>query len=210
MDTQTKASIRKSLKEYSELIETIAKIEFKKLSSAYLIDFSELVNIGTQVVHHLCSTSDISQYNNSYISTAIKWAIRNEVRRRYKWYSQKTKKESAQLTGADVNDLREAVYKTILSIEEMAEAENPTQIKDETKTPEEIIVFNEMSAAIKEAMKKLPQREHDLIEAKFFKDKKLRELSDDFNISPSRISRIIQSGLNKIRKELEKNNLTND
>lgn len=209
MDISTKAAIRKSLKEYNELIETIAKIEIKKLSSSYLIDYSELVNIGTQVVHHLCSTSDISNYNNSYISTAIKWAIRNEVRRRYKWYSQKIKKETpAMISKEDISDLREAVYKTILSIDEMAEAENPTQIKDNTQTPEELIVFNEMSGAIKEAMKKLPQRERDLIEAKFFKDKKLRELSDDFNISPSRISRIIQSGLNKIRKELEKNELS--
>lgn len=209
LDISTKAAIRKSLKEYNELIETIAKIEIKKLSSSYLIDYSELVNIGTQVVHHLCSTSDISNYNNSYISTAIKWAIRNEVRRRYKWYSQKIKKETpAMISKEDISDLREAVYKTILSIDEMAEAENPTQIKDNTQTPEELIVFNEMSGAIKEAMKKLPQRERDLIEAKFFKDKKLRELSDDFNISPSRISRIIQSGLNKIRKELEKNELS--
>lgn len=197
--------------EYNELIETIAKIEFKKLSSSYLIDFSELVNIGTQVVHHFCSTSDISKYNNSYISTAIKWAIRNEVRRRYKWYSQKTKTETTNLTEEESkeasNDIREAVYRTILSIDEMAEAENPSQIKDTSRTPDEVVAFNEISAAIKEAMKKLPQREQDLIEAKFFHDKKLRELSEDFDISPSRISRIIQSGLNKIRKELEKTNL---
>ena len=79
-------------------------------------------------------------------------------------------------------------------------------IKD-IKIGDEVVAFNEMSAAIKQAMKKLPQREQDLIEAKFFHDKKLRELSDDFDISPSRISRIIQSGLNKIRKELEKENL---
>ncbi len=213
MDISTRAAIRKSLLEYNELIETIAKIEFKKLSSSYLIDFSELVNIGTQVVHHLCSTSDITNYNNSYISTAIKWAIRNEVRRRYKWYSQKTLKETSVQVEHDEeeaihDDIREAVYKTILSIDEMAEAENPTQIKDTAKTPAELADFHEMSAAIKEAMKKLPQRERDLIEAKFFQDKKLRELSEDFNISPSRISRIIQAGLNKIRKELEKNNLT--
>ena len=209
MDISTRAAIRKSLLEYNELIETIAKIEFKKLSSSYLIDFSELINIGTQVVHHLCSTSDITNYNNSYISTAIKWAIRNEVRRRYKWYSQKTKQETITTDDdpAIHEDIREAVYKTILSIDEMAEAENPTQIKDTAKTPAELADFHEMSTAIKEAMKKLPQRERDLIEAKFFQDKKLRELSDDFNISPSRISRIIQSGLNKIRKELEKNNL---
>ena len=209
LDISTKAAIRKSLLEYNELIETIAKIEFKKLSSSYLIDFSELVNIGTQVVHHLCSTSDITNYNNSYISTAIKWAIRNEVRRRYKWYSQKTKKEGVSNSDAQTanEDIREAVYKTILSIDEMAEAENPTQIKDDAQTPDELAAFQEMSHAIKEAMKLLPQRERDLIEAKFFQDKKLRELSDDFNISPSRISRIIQSGLNKIRKELEKNNM---
>lgn len=206
MNTSTKASIRKSLKEFNELIETIAKIEFKKLSSNYLIDFSELVNIGTQVVHHLCATSNIEKFNNSYISTAIKWAIRNEVRRRYKWYSQKTQRET--LTNEDAGDLREAVYKTILSIDEMADADNPTQIKDSARTPDEMVSFKEMSGAIKEAMKKLPQREHDLIEAKFFKDRKLRELSEDFNISPSRISRIIQSGLNKIKKELEKNEMS--
>lgn len=210
MDISTRAAIRKSLLEYNELIETIAKIEFKKLSSSYLIDFSELVNIGTQVVHHLCSTSDMTHYNNSYVSTAIKWAIRNEVRRRYKWYSQRTKQENPAASDDDRTiheDIREAVYKTILSIDEMAEAENPTQIRDTAKTPAELADFHEMSEAIKEAMKKIPQRERELIEAKFFQDKKLRELSEDFNISPSRISRIIQAGLNKIRKELEKNHL---
>ena len=206
MNSNTKKSIQASLREFNDLIETIAKIEFKKLSSSYLIDYSEFVNIGTQVVHKLCSSSNIENYNKSYISTAIKWAIRNEVRRRYKWYSLKTKKLEKP-TVADHDDIREAVYKTILSIDEMSDAENPTQIKDSCKTPEENILFQELSNGIKEAIKKLPQREKDLIEAKFFQDKKLRELSEDFNISPSRISRIIQSGLVKIRKELEANHI---
>lgn len=205
-NSATRASIRNSLREYNDLIETIAKIEFKKLSSSYLIDFSELINIGTQVIHHLCTNSNIENFNKSYISTAIKWAIRNEVRRRYKWYSLKTKK-TAVPDESDKGEIRDAIYKTILSIEEMADAENPTQIKDDSRSPEENIVFNELSSGLKEAIKKLPQRERDLIEAKFYKDKKLRELSEDFNISPSRISRIIQAGLNKIRKDLEKNNL---
>lgn len=206
MNSNTKKSIQASLREFNDLIETIAKIEFKKLSSSYLIDYSEFVNIGTQVVHKLCSSSNIENYNKSYISTAIKWAIRNEVRRRYKWYSLKTKKLETP-TEADQDDIREAVYKTILSIDEMADSENPTQIKDTCKTPEENILFQELSNGIKEAIKKLPQREKDLIEAKFFQEKKLRELSEDFNISPSRISRIIQSGLMKIRKELEANHI---
>jgi RNA polymerase sigma factor (sigma-70 family) len=51
-------------------------------------------------------------------------------------------------------------------------------------------------------MKKLSQREQDLIEAKYFYDKKLKDISAEFNISQSRISRIIQNGLEKIKKDL--------
>ena len=53
-------------------------------------------------------------------------------------------------------------------------------------------------------MKKLSQREKELIEQKFFKDKKLREIADEYNISQSRISRIIQSGLDKIKRDLKR------
>ena len=51
-------------------------------------------------------------------------------------------------------------------------------------------------------MKILPPREKEFIEAKFFDEKKLREMAEEYNLSPSRISRIIQSGLNKIKIEL--------
>ena len=101
-------------------------------------------------------------------------------------------------------DLREEVYKTILSIDEMQDAEVPTQIKAEDKTPEESIELTELKAEIIESMKKLPQRERELIEYKFFKDKKLREISEEFDISQSRISRIIQTGLDKIKRDLKR------
>ena len=199
-----KILINKKIKEYFELIEIIAKVEFKKMSNTHLVEYSELLNIGTQTVHNLITTDDISKYNTSYISTAIKWAIRNEVRRRYKWYSLKTKKE-AMLNEQQKNELRETVYKTILSIDEMADnPDNPTQVKDTRQTPEQSSEFHELSDAIRESIKKLPPRERELIECKFFQDKKLRELTDEFNISQSRISRIIQSGLNKVRKDLER------
>lgn len=188
-----------NLKEYKELIETIAKVEYQKLAAGHLIEYLELVNIGTQTLYVLFKSSDPSQYNNSYLSTAIKWSIRNEVRRRYKWYSLKNKRAAG-----DPEDLREAVYKTILSIDEMAEGESPSQIRDDGKNPEESLEFVELRIEIVEAIKKLPQRERDLVESKFFKDKKLREISAEFNISPSRVSRIIQSALDRIKKELGK------
>ena len=86
----------------------------------------------------------------------------------------------------------------------MQEAEVPTQIKAEDRTPEESIEFAELKEHILESMKKLPARERELIEYKFFKEKKLREISEEFDISQSRISRIIQTGLDKIKKDLKK------
>ncbi len=206
MSVDNKNTCKFNIKDYQELIDTLAKVEYKKLSSKHLIDFSELVNIGTQVIHKLCSNAEPDKYNKSYLSTAIKWAIRNEVRRRYKWYVLKNKDE-AVISEESQYSIREAVYKTILSVDEMAEGENPTQVKDIKRNPEEKIIFVELSDSIKNAIKNLPPRERELIECKFFKDKKLREISEEFNLSPSRISRIIQSGLNKIRKELVKQNL---
>lgn len=191
-----------NLKAHKELIETIAKVEYQKLSSVHLIEYLELVNIGTQTLYNIFKNAKPENFNNSYLSTAIKWAIRNEVRRRYRWYSLRNKQYAEEH-----EDLREAVYKTILSIDEMADSETHAQIKDEGKSPEESMEFIELKAGVVQAIKKLPQRERDLIESKFFKEKKLREISIEFNISPSRVSRIIQSGLNKIKKELGKQNI---
>ncbi len=207
MTAENKTNSKFNIKDYQELIDTLAKVEYKKLSSKHLIDFSELVNIGTQVVHKLCANTPPDTYNKSYISTAIKWAIRNEVRRRFKWYVLKNQQQEVGMDDDNQSNIREAVYKTILSVDEMAEGDNPTQIRDFKLNPEEKIIFSELSDSIKAAIKNLPPRERELIECKFFNDKKLREISEEFNLSPSRISRIIQSGLNKIRKELVKQNL---
>jgi RNA polymerase sigma factor (sigma-70 family) len=193
-------SQRINLRDYKNLIETIAKVEYQKFSTSHLIDLPELINIGNHTLYILFKKNSPDKYNSTYLSTAIKWAIRNEVRRRYKWYSLKNRRE----TEKNQEELRCEVYKTILSIEDMQEAEVPTQIKSEDKTPEENIEFSELKKEILASIKKLSPRERELIEEKFFKDKKLRELSEECNISQSRISRIIQSGLDKVKKDLKK------
>ena len=204
---ETKTDVRKfNIADYKEFIETLAKVEYKKMSAQHLADYDELVNIATQVIHKLCSSAPPDKYNKSYLSTAVKWAVRNEVRRRYKWYVLKNKQPNL-MENQDPANVRAAVYKTILSVDELAEGENPTQIRDTHETPEEQAVFGEMSRAIKEAMKILPPREKEFIEAKFYDEKKLREMAEEYNLSPSRISRIIQSGLNKIKKELVRRKL---
>lgn len=209
MDTIQVTKKRKfNIKDYMGIIETISKVEYKGIASNYLIEYNELVNLGIQVVHHLNKINDIEKLNNSYITTAIKWAIRNEVRRRWRWYTSKCqKKERTILFNREDEDtselvLREAIYRTILSIDETQEGENPSTLKDQHRNPEESVVFHEMANAIRESLNVLTQRERELIENRFFNEKKLKDLSHEFKISPSRISRIIQTGLNKMKEEL--------
>ncbi len=192
------------LREYKNLIETIAKVEYQKFSSSHLIELPELINIGNHTLYILFKNANPDSFNSSYLSTAIKWAIRNEVRRRYRWYTLKSKKQKQEAEDMANEDMRVEVYKTILSIDELQDAEVPTQIRSEDDTPDEHIELTELKSEILESMKKLPARERDLIEAKFFKEKKLREIAEEYNISQSRISRIIKTGLDKIKKDLKK------
>ena len=190
---------RANLSQYKELVETISRVEFKKFSNLGLIELPEVISLANYTVYYLITnTKNKELYNTAYLTKAIKWAIRNEMRRRYKWYVMKNQESSEQ------EKIKDAVYKTILSIDEMADAENPTIIKDNHRTPEEKAEIVELKYRICEAMKKLSQREQDLIEAKYFYDKKLKDISVEFNISQSRISRIIQNALEKIKKELLK------
>lgn len=196
---------RANLSQYKELVETISKVEFKKFSNLGLIELSEVISLANYTVYYLITnTKNKELYNTAYLTKAIKWAIRNEMRRRYKWYVMKNQESSEH------EKIKDAVYKTILSIDEMADAENPTIIKDNHRTPEEKAEIVELKARICEVMKKLSQREQDLIEAKYFYDKKLKDISAEFNISQSRISRIIQNALDKVKKELLKQESLNN
>ena len=191
------------LRQYLGLINKIAKVEYKSMAAQHLIEFDELINIGIQTIDVLFLNQDKNEeYNESYLTTAIKWAIRNELRRRYRWHGVKTYNQDIE---PDRNELREAIYKTILSTDEMLDAEKPFEVKDVRKTPEESCEFNQMASLLRRAIAELPKRERELIEAKFFKEKKLMELSDEFSISASRISRIIKSGLDKVRDYLIEN-----
>jgi ABC-type dipeptide/oligopeptide/nickel transport system ATPase subunit len=76
----------RDIKDYMELVETVARVEHSRLPN-HLIDASEIVNIGALTLHLLFEKYPERDFNVTYLSTAIKWAVRNELRYRYKWYS---------------------------------------------------------------------------------------------------------------------------
>ena len=137
------------LRSYLDLINKIAKVEYRSISSQHLIEFDELVNIGIQTVDILCSDKNKDLYNESYLSTAIKWAIRNELRRRYRWHGVKQNSKDQECQS---NEIREAIYKTILSTDEMFDSDKPFEIKDLRRNPDDSWDFVQIYFAIKKAI----------------------------------------------------------
>ena len=181
------------ISQYRELIETISKIEYKKFSSIGLIEFNEIINVGNYTVYYLLKNSKPgTNFNNAYLSNAIKWAVRNEVRRRYKWYLLRNQETSGPS------------YTPIVSIDDVTENESPVVLKDTSATPEIHAQMAEIKRQLEIAINELPEKEREIIKAKFFYNKKLKDISAEFNLSQSRISRIIQYALEKIKKELIK------
>ncbi len=206
------------IKEYIEIVEKVAKVEHRRIPS-HMVDYEELVSIGIIAVQALIKNKtpeQLEKYNSSYIGTAVRWAIRNELRNRYKWYSLKHTKdasEDAENSSADGDidispgKVREAVYETILSIDSIAAASSDNDspfdfIKDPHALPDEKAEIGELGKAIREAIATLPQKDRLVVEYRFYRNMQVKEIAQQVGLSSSRITRIVQSALNHVREYL--------
>ena len=216
------------IKQYIGIVQKIARVEHRRIPN-HMIEYEELVSIGIIAVQTLIkdkTEEQLANYNEAYIGTAVKWAIRNELRHRYKWYTLKHKKEDGADDSyvSDVNDseqqsddmgfsispnkVREAVYETILSIDGLAAAATDNAspfdfIKDPSAMPDEKAEIVEMSKLIKQAIAKLPQKERTVVEYRFYRNMQAKDIATMVGLSPSRITRIVQYSLNQIREYLK-------
>ncbi len=209
------------IKDYIDIVEKVAKIEHKRIPS-HMVDYDELVSIGIIAIQVLIkdkTDEQIARYNNAYIATAVRWAIRNELRNRYKWYSLKhtnVDSKDNNISEEDENDnaitpgkVREAIYETILSIDSLAAAASDNDspfdfIKDTSALPDEKAEISELGKTIREAISKLPQKERTIIEYRFYRNMQVKEIAEQIGLSSSRITRIIQASLNTVREYLNK------
>ncbi len=216
------------IKQYLGVVQKIARIEHKRIPN-HMIEYEELVSIGVIAVQTLIkgkTEEQLAHYNEAYIGTAVKWAIRNELRHRYKWYTLKHKNDengdyvsdAIENSEADSDEdmgfsisptkVREAVYETILSIDGLAAAATDNAspfdfIKDPSALPDEQAEIIEMSKLIKQAIAKLPQKERTVVEYRFYRNMQAKDIATMVGLSPSRITRIIQFSLNQIREYLK-------
>lgn len=208
------------IKEYITIVEKVAKIEHRRIPS-HMVEYEELVSIGIIAVQAMIKNKteeQLEKYNSSYIGTAVRWAIRNELRNRYKWYTLKHKANEDAEEGADSSmsegdidvspgKVREAIYETILSIDSIAAASSDNDspfdfIKDPHALPDEKAEISELGKAIREAIATLPQKDRLVVEYRFYRNMQVKEIAEQVGLSSSRITRIVQSALNHVREYL--------
>ena len=201
------------IKEYISIVEKVAKVEHRRIPS-HMVDYEELVSIGIIAVQSMIkdkTEEQLEKYNSSYIGTAVRWAIRNELRNRYKWYTLKHKTEENEETDEGLNvspgNVREAIYETILSIDSIAAASSDNDspfdfIKDPHALPDEKAEISELGKAIREAIATLPQKDRLVVEYRFYRNMQVKEIAEQVGLSSSRITRIVQSALNHVREYL--------
>lgn len=213
------------INQYVSVVQKIARVEHRRIPN-HMIEYEELVSIGIIAIQTLIkgkTEEQLANYNDAYVGTAVRWAIRNELRHRYKWYTLKHKNdeeaaveepvatdESTEDMGFSIspNKVREAVYETILSIDGLAAAATDNAspfdfIKDTSAMPDEQAEIVEMSKLIKQAIAKLPQKERTVVEYRFYRNMQAKDIANMIGLSPSRITRIIQFSLNQIREYLK-------
>jgi RNA polymerase sigma factor (sigma-70 family) len=216
---------KSKIKEYLDIVQKVAKVEHHRIPS-HMIEYEELVSIGiiaVQVMIKNKTEEQLEKYNAAYIGTAVRWAIRNELRNRYKWYTLKHTKtgdapEGFEPEGIGAEDedgldispgkVREAIYETILSIDSIAAASSDNDspfdfIKDISAMPDEKAEISEMGRMIREAISTLPQKDRTVVEYRFYRNMQVKDIARQVGLSSSRITRIVQSSLNIIREYLE-------
>lgn len=223
---------QRNIAKYLPLVERVAKVEYRRVPN-HMVDYEELVSIGAIAIQNILkgkSTEQIENMNISYIATATRWAIRNELRTRYKWYTLKHTRQVEESAGEDGNAseskpesseenespkqekdsaeaIREAVYETILSIDGISDGADGDSsydfISDNAALPDEHLEIIELGKAIKKAIENLPPKERTIVEYRFYRNMQVKEIATLVDLSSSRVTRIIQASLDMVREYLK-------
>lgn len=207
---------KNKLQEYIDIVQKVARVEHRRIPS-HMVEYEELLSIGIIAVQVLVknkSPEQLQKYNAAYIATAVRWAIRNELRIRYKWYSIKHKadddfEEDEIAEGVDMQQakVRESIYETVLSIDGLASAASDNDspfdfLKDTHAMPDENAEITEMGRMIREAISKLPPKERTVVEYRFYRNMQVKDIAQQIGLSSSRVTRIVQASLNTVREYL--------
>lgn len=196
---------KNKLQEYIDIVKKVAKVEHRRIPT-HMVEYEELLSIGIIAIQALIKNKtpeQLERYNSAYVATAVRWAIRNELRIRYKWYSLKHKADDEidpeeEVEGMDMQKakVRETIYETVLSIDGLAAAASDNDspfdfLKDNHATPDEQAEITEMGRMIRAAISKLPAKVRTVVEYRFYRNMQVKDIATQIGLSPSRVTRIV-------------------
>ena len=89
---------RDLLRLYVQISLSVSKEEQLRLPQGLtFLDYEEMLSIGIIAINAMIKGKSVEQlrkYNEEYMSTAVKWAIRNEMHHRYDWYGYLSRMET--------------------------------------------------------------------------------------------------------------------
>ena len=120
------------INQYVGIVQKIARVEHRRIPN-HMIEYEELVSIGIIAIQTLIkdkTDEQLARYNDAYIGTAVKWAIRNELRHRYKWYTLKHKAEDGDENSNTDNFTNSDTSSDSVSDEDMGFSISPTKVRE--------------------------------------------------------------------------------
>ncbi|HIC87460.1 MAG TPA: FliA/WhiG family RNA polymerase sigma factor [Aquificae bacterium] len=118
----------------------------------------------------------------------------------------------ADMLSTDVDNVKKLLalseVNNMISLEEIINPELNQTLKDilpdNSLTPEEITIKESLKKCLKEALKKLSEREQLILQLVYVEELKVEDIAKILNISISRVSQIKHQALKKLRKFLSK------
>ena len=89
--SESEVTDKSKLQHYIDIVQAVARMEHSNIKNLS-VEYEELLSIGIiaiQVMIKNKTEEQLSRYNDIYIATAVQWAIRNEMKIRYKEYESK-------------------------------------------------------------------------------------------------------------------------
>lgn len=200
---------KKQLQDYVDVARIAAHAEYSLINytnaSLFVIDVEELVAIGVIAVQVLVTDKTLEQlekYNIIYVATAARWAIRNELRLRYKWYKLRNldNEEDDEKMFDEANPeqqklyIRASIYRTIYGMYEQLDNDDYGDVEEE---------ISEMWGLINEAIEELPPKAKAITIDRIVSGLSFAELEEKYQESSQDLERLFNSSIVSIKEYLK-------
>ena len=169
-------------KKYLDIVRIIAQAEQKNLidRKQNFIDYEELLSVGiiaVQVLTGKKTAEELEKYSSVYLASSIHWAIQNELKMRYKWYT--PVRFGKLMSTENEQDSLLSQYMTVVWLQTAGALYNRKDSIDNRSLRAEI---EQVGSAILKEISRLPADQRQWVTALFIHQKELGEIVEAYGI----------------------------